>query len=151
MSRNRDNNGAFLVQNHHMLRFKHQSPLIINLRRRFGHTFVGIFKQNAFWALQKNKKKSTLVGINKGKPQHARKHEKVNALGGLLRAPGGLAKTSYFSPRKRPGEETHFLGRLFSIEKTAPLTTLVFGDFRGSPKGHPGSPRGSKIDVFWRM
>ena len=151
MSRNRDNNGALLVQNDQMLRFKHQSPLIINLRRRFGHTFVGIFKQNAFWALQKKQKRITLVGINECKPQHARKHDKVDALGGLLRAPGGQAKTSHISPRKRPWQETRFLGSLFLIEYRAPLTTLVFGDFRGSPKGHPGTPRGSKTDVFGRM
>ena len=89
------------------------------------------------------------MGINKGKPQHARKHEKVNALGGLLRAPGGLAKTSYIPLRKRPGQETHFLGRLFSIEKTAPFKTLDFGTPRGPPKGHPGTPQGGTTDDFW--
>ena len=137
-----------MVQNHQMLRFKHQSPLIIIPRRRFGHTFVGIFKQNAFWALQKSKKKITLVGINECKPQHARKHDTVDALGGLLRAPGGLAKTSHISPRKRPWQETRFLGSLFLIEKRAPLTTLVFGDFGDPPRDTPGSPGGAKLMFF---
>ena len=103
----------FWVDNVQMLRFKSKGP---QKRPSESDSVLQIKAFGDSTPLLKNVG-STLVGINKRKPQGRRNNCFQCPLGGLLCATLGSAKPSHFSPQNGPGEKAHLRGLLFYLKK----------------------------------